>query len=67
MATINLVGSHLVDVGESDDLRFVEYAYAIHPLTMLALEELGIHESFPPGPVLPRKERRLELKEAHDS
>jgi aminoglycoside phosphotransferase (APT) family kinase protein len=67
MATINLVGSHLVDVGESDDLRFVEYAYAIHPLTMLALEELGIHESFQPGPVLPRKERRLELKEAQHS
>jgi aminoglycoside phosphotransferase (APT) family kinase protein len=64
MATINLVGSHLVDVGESDDLRFVEYSYAIHPLTMLALEELGIHESFPPGPVLPRKERRRELAEA---
>jgi aminoglycoside phosphotransferase (APT) family kinase protein len=64
MATINLVGSHLVDVGNSDDLRFVDYAYAVHPLTLLALEELGVHEQLPPGPVLPRKERRLELKQA---
>jgi aminoglycoside phosphotransferase (APT) family kinase protein len=64
MATINLVGSHLVDVGDSDDLRFVDYAYAVHPLTVLALEELGVDESLPPGPVLPRKERRIELREA---
>lgn len=64
MATINLVGSHLVDVGDSDDLRFVDYAYAVHPLTLLALEELGVHEPLPPGPVLPRKERRVELREA---
>jgi aminoglycoside phosphotransferase (APT) family kinase protein len=63
MATINLVGSHLVDVGASDDLRFLDYAYAIHHLTMLALEELGIDEPLPPGPVLPRKERRLEIRE----
>jgi aminoglycoside phosphotransferase (APT) family kinase protein len=64
MATINLVGSHLVDVGDSDDLRFVDYAYAVHPITILALEELGVQETLPPGPVLPRKERRLELREA---
>jgi aminoglycoside phosphotransferase (APT) family kinase protein len=66
MATINLVGSHLVDVGVSDDLRFVDYAYAVHPLTVLALEELGLSEMPPPGPVLPRKERRLELREAQN-
>jgi hypothetical protein len=51
-------------VGDSDDLRFVDYAYAVHPITILALEELGVQETLPPGPVLPRKERRLELREA---
>jgi len=58
MAVILLVGGHLVDAGYSDDPRFVEMTYAVHPLTTSALRELGIDETPDAGPVLPRKERR---------
>jgi aminoglycoside phosphotransferase (APT) family kinase protein len=62
MAVILFVGGHLYDAGHTDDRRFLEMAYAVRPLTQLALHELGIDEPIEPGPVLPRKERRLEAE-----
>lgn len=58
MAVIMLVGGHLVDAGHSDDVRLVEMAYVVHPMTQRALHELGIDQPLDAGPVLPRKERR---------
>jgi aminoglycoside phosphotransferase (APT) family kinase protein len=57
MAVILLVGGHLFDAGHRDDLRFLEMAYAVRPLTQAALHELGIDDPPESGPVLPRKER----------
>ena len=54
-------------LGHSDDLRFLEMTYAIHPLTQAALHELGIDEPLEPGPLLPREERIQEVKEALSS
>jgi aminoglycoside phosphotransferase (APT) family kinase protein len=62
MATIELLGSALVDAGHSDDPRFVEMAYGIRSATSLGLREFGIDEEIPSGPVLPRRERRLEVR-----
>jgi aminoglycoside phosphotransferase (APT) family kinase protein len=61
MAVILLVGSHLLDVGATDDRRFLQMAYGIRPLTERALHELGIDEEFGSGPVLPRQERMQEV------
>jgi aminoglycoside phosphotransferase (APT) family kinase protein len=64
MAVILLVGSYLVDAGHSDDVRLLESAYAVDPLTRTGLHELGIDEALERGPLLPRKERIHEVKEA---
>jgi aminoglycoside phosphotransferase (APT) family kinase protein len=64
IAAISLVASHLVDAGHSDDLRFVHMAYGIRPATTAALRDLGVEADLPPGPVLPRKERREQVKAA---
>jgi aminoglycoside phosphotransferase (APT) family kinase protein len=58
MAVILLVGGHLVDAGYSDDPRFVEMTYAVHPVTLAALRDLGVDDAPDAGPVLPRDERR---------
>jgi aminoglycoside phosphotransferase (APT) family kinase protein len=63
MVTIQLIGSALVEVGLSNDQRLLDMSYAIRPFTELALKELGIDEPIPSGPVLPRKERRLEMQQ----
>ena len=67
LATISLVASHLVEVGHTDDVRFVSMAYGIRPATTAALKELGITEELPAGPVLPSKERRRQVEEASHS
>jgi aminoglycoside phosphotransferase (APT) family kinase protein len=67
MVTIQLIGSGLVDAGLSNDQRLLEMAYAIRPYTELALKELEIDEQIPSGPVLPRKERRLEMQQLQSS
>ena len=67
MAVILLVGGHLVDAGQSDDLRLMEMAYGIRPATQGALRELGIEKAFDDGPVLPRKERRDALRRAKEA
>jgi aminoglycoside phosphotransferase (APT) family kinase protein len=54
MAVILLVAGHLFDAGDSDDWRFFQMAYAVHPLTQQALHELGIDEELDAGPLLPR-------------
>jgi len=64
MAVILLVGGHLFDSGTSDDLRFLDMTYAVHPLTLTALKELGGGEDLPAGPVTPREERIAEVKRA---
>jgi aminoglycoside phosphotransferase (APT) family kinase protein len=63
MVTIQLIGSSLIDAGRSNDRRLLEMAYAIRPFTQLALQQLGIDDSIPSGPVLPRKDRRLALEQ----
>jgi aminoglycoside phosphotransferase (APT) family kinase protein len=62
MAVILLVGGHLVDAGYSDDPRFVDMTYAIAPLTVAALRELGVDKPPDAGPVLPRRERREDVR-----
>ena len=62
LSTILLVAGHLFDAGHSDDLRFAQLAHAVHPMTQAGLREVGIDEPLEPGPVLPRKERVLEVK-----
>ena len=62
MAVIQLVGGHLFDAGHTDDLRFFDMSYAVRPMTQAALAELGINEAFEAGPVVPRKERALEVR-----
>ncbi|RDH74775.1 phosphotransferase family protein [Mycolicibacterium moriokaense] len=54
MAVICLIGSMLVDSGDSDDQRFVLNAYGISPLTKLGLAELAVDETLDDGPVMPR-------------
>jgi aminoglycoside phosphotransferase (APT) family kinase protein len=66
MAVILLVGGHLVDAGHSDDLRLMEMAYGIRPTTVAALKELGVETAIEDGPVLPRKERRDEVRRANE-
>lgn len=66
MAVILLIGGHLVDAGHSEDLRLVEMAYGIRPTTTAALMELGVDRTFEDGPVLPRKERRDQLRRASE-
>jgi aminoglycoside phosphotransferase (APT) family kinase protein len=63
MAVIMLVGGHLVDAGHSNDVRLAEMAYVVHPMTKLALHELGIDQPPDAGPVLPRKERQEAVKQ----
>jgi aminoglycoside phosphotransferase (APT) family kinase protein len=63
MAVILLVGGHLFDTGYSDDIRFLEMTYGIRPVTQAALLELGIDELLESGPVLPREERRRQVKD----
>jgi hypothetical protein len=65
-AAIILVGGHLFDNGDSDDLRFGQMTGAIHPLTRQALHELGIDEELESGPVLPRQERVREVEMAQN-
>lgn len=65
-AAIILVGGHLFDEGDSDDLRFGQMTGAIHPLTRQALHELGIDEELESGPVLPRQERVREVEMAQN-
>ena len=65
-AAIILVGGHLFDDGHSDDLRFGQMTYAIHPLTRQALHELGIDEELEPGPVLPRESASARSKMAQN-
>lgn len=62
MAVILLVAGHLFDQGHSDDVRFMEMAFGVHPLTQAALHELGIDEPIEAGPLLPRKERIRQVK-----
>jgi hypothetical protein len=57
MAVILLVGGHLFDSGDSQDLRFLEMTHAIHPLTLGGLRELHVRDDLPAGPVTPREER----------
>ncbi len=54
MAVICLIGSMLVDSGDSDDQRFVLNAHGISPLTQLGLAELAVDEKLDDGPVMPR-------------
>ena len=67
MAVILLMGSHLVDTGNSDDLRLMEMAYGIRPATQGALRELGVEETLDDGPLLPRKERRDAVRSANEA
>jgi aminoglycoside phosphotransferase (APT) family kinase protein len=62
MAVIMLVGGHLVDAGHSDDVRLVEMAYVVHPMTQRALHELGVDHALDAGPVLPRRQRREAVR-----
>jgi aminoglycoside phosphotransferase (APT) family kinase protein len=62
MAVILLLGSYLVDSGHSTDLRRMEMAYGIRSTTQGALRELGMDRALDDGPVLPRKERRDEVR-----
>jgi aminoglycoside phosphotransferase (APT) family kinase protein len=64
MAVILLVGGHLFDSGDSEDLRFLDMTHAIHPLTLTGLHELDVRDDLPPGPVTPRGERIAEVKGA---
>lgn len=66
MAAICFVGGQLVDRGHSRDIRLVDMAYAVSPLTVRALGELGIEDVADHGTVLPRKERIAGIKEAHE-
>ena len=66
MAVIMLVGARLFDDGYTDDLRLLDMAYAVRPLTWQALAELGIEEQIDAGPVLPRKERVAEARRRAD-
>jgi aminoglycoside phosphotransferase (APT) family kinase protein len=67
MAVILLVGGHLFDSGDSEDLRFLEMTSAIHPLTLRGLHELNARDDLPAGPVTPREERIAEVKGASRS
>jgi aminoglycoside phosphotransferase (APT) family kinase protein len=62
MAVILLVAGYLFDAGHSDDWRFRDMAYAVHPLTQQALRTLGVDDDLEAGPVLPRKEREAEVQ-----
>ncbi len=63
MAVILLVAAMLFDGGFTDDLRFGEMGYMVHPLTCQALGELGIVEDLDPGPVTAREERVVAVRE----
>ncbi len=63
MAAILFVGGQLFDAGHSDDLRLMEMANAIAPVTRRALGELGINKELEPGPITPREERIQEVKD----
>ena len=54
MAVICLIGSMLLDSGDTDDQRFLLNAYGISPLTQLGLAELAVDEKLDDGPVMPR-------------
>ena len=64
IVAIELVGSYLFDQGHSDDLRLAYGAYAVRDLTRNALLDLGVDEELESGPVLPRKERMQQVREA---
>ncbi len=66
MAVILLVAGHLFDAGHTDDMRFMEMTYSIHPLTQLGLSQLGIDEPLEPGPVLPREDRIVAVRRLQD-
>jgi hypothetical protein len=53
----------LFDGGFSDDLRFGEMSYMVHPLTCQALGELGIDDDLDPGPVTAREQRLVAVRE----
>ena len=62
MAAIMLVASMLFDAGVTDDRRFGEMGFAVAPLTVRGLHELGIDEEIDPGPVTPRDDRIAERR-----
>lgn len=62
LAVIMLVGGMRFDAGHSDDLRLAEMAGATHFMTQVALQQLGIDEELPSGPVRPRPERVAEVR-----
>jgi aminoglycoside phosphotransferase (APT) family kinase protein len=63
MAVIMFVGARLFEEGHTDDLRFVDMAYAVPFLTGQALAELSVHEELDAGDVFPRKERVAEARQ----
>ena len=62
MAAIQLIGSMLVDMGHSDDWRYVEMGIGAKMTTRIGLAALGITERIESGPVMPRDERVTQLK-----
>lgn len=64
MVAIMFVGGQLVDRGYSSDVRLVQMAHAVHPMTVRALVELGVEDAVEPGAALPNKERMAEIKES---
>jgi aminoglycoside phosphotransferase (APT) family kinase protein len=63
MSVIMLVGAMLFDEGCTDDVRLAQMGLAVHPMTMQALRELGVEDDLEPGPVSPRMERVLAVRE----
>jgi aminoglycoside phosphotransferase (APT) family kinase protein len=67
MSVIMLVASMLFDRGHTDDVRFAQMGFAVHPCTVQALADLGIDADLDPGPVVPRAERLREVSEQEPS
>jgi len=61
MAVILLVGGTLFDRGFTDDVRFADMTFGIHPLTRRALRDLGIDDDLESGCVTPRRQRVVEV------
>ncbi len=63
MSAIMLVAGSLFDAGHTDDVRFLQMAYVVDPMTQRGLAELGVDERLDPGPLLPRQERIAEVED----
>ncbi len=61
MAVICLIGSMLVDQGDSDDPKLVLAAGGTHLLTQVGLADLGITDDLESGPIAIRQERIDEV------